>query len=127
MIYQPNATLTFQIPATGAVVFDPDTGNPIEVTQSFTVTASLEYDNDVKTEARTGVDLSKVYLNGRAVEPRFLPLNLPYNSVASIEMQTGQNKAVRGRFYLLPTTKSRLSLESVFGDAIFGWMEVEDT
>ena len=124
-MFRANATITFKIAQTGGTVTrNPVTGAPIQVMQSITVEASLEEIRKPNEATLPGVDESALYLEGRLTSPKFLTDAMRVGKVVEMTLSRGRDTELKGKFYLLPTSSSRLGLEGVFGDPIKGFFEV---
>lgn len=126
-MFQHNATLTFKIAKTGgAVQRDPVTGNPIHVMETIVVKASLEAVDNANQTTLPGVDESAMFLRGRMIEPKYLTEAMKVSKVVDMVLDRGRNTKLKGKFYLMPFTRSRLGLESVFGDSVQGFFQLGD-
>ena len=118
-----NATLTAFIQSATPSSFDPVTGNPIFTTTQKTLVASLEEVSNPNVPLAPGVEETAIYLEGRAINPPQIPTEFMPNTKYKILINF-HDVATEGEFYLLPTVKSRLGLESAFNSAIEGWLVV---
>lgn len=98
-------------------------GTPKEQWVDQIVSSSVEESNRPAPEGLPGVDRSAVYLTGRTVNPFALQDWQRVQDIVPMRFKRGQNSELAGLFYMLPTTQSRLGLDSVFGDPIQGWLQ----
>lgn len=126
-MFQPNATLTFKIAKTGGTVKrDPVTGNPIQQMETVVVTASLEAVDNANQTTLPGVDESAMFLRGRMVNPKYLTESMKVHKVVDMVLDRGMNTKLKGKFHLMPFTRSRLGLEQIFGDSLQGFFQLGD-
>ena len=119
-----NATITIFTPASNPTSFDPVTGAPIFSNTTTVIDASLEEAQRPIEVNYPGTDSGYIYLEGRAIAPSFLPEN--YKPYTWMTINYGRHGGIiSGKFYSVPTLVSRLGLESVFGDAIAGFLVSE--
>ncbi len=122
-MYVANAMLTAKILSSVPTSHDTVTGDPIFSETTITCACSLEENNNPNLIPLPGVDRTTIYLSGRCVSPKLLPSAFRSGEAIAISYDAPQGR-LEGKFYLLPTIKSRLGLETVFGDAIAGWLVV---
>lgn len=121
-MYKINATIKTKKLGSTPTGYDEVTGEAIFTEAMIAVKCSLEQeDSKADISSLPGVDSTSLYLTGRCVSPKSLPKEFTPGEFLEIEYDAPQGKQV-GRFYLLPTIRSRLGLETVFGDAIEGWL-----
>lgn len=126
-MFQPNAMITFKIAKVGGTVTrDKVTGNPVQQTETVTVIASLEAVENANQTTLPGVDETAMFLRGRMVKPRFLTEAMKANKVVDLVLDRGQNTKLKGKFHLMPFTRSRLGLEQMFGDSLQGFFQLGD-
>lgn len=124
-MFQPNATLTFRIAKSGGTVTrDPVTGAPIQQMEIVVVKASMEAVKDPNQTVALGVDSSALYLEGRLVEPKYFTEAMRFHKTVDMTLRRGENTELKGRFYLLPFSGSRLKLEKFFNDFICGYFQL---
>ncbi len=123
-MYRANATLTFKIAIAGAVTRDPVTGTPIQATETVVVQASMEAVSNPNKTVLAGVDESALYLEGRSLSPKYLTSEMRVHKVCDMTLQRGENVELRGKFYLLPFSSSRLALQRFYGDFLNGFFQV---
>ena len=122
-MFLANATLTALIQSPTPSSFDPVTGNPIFTTTQKLLVASLEEVSNPSVPLSPGIEETAIYLEGRAINPSKIPPEFIHNRKYKILINF-HDVAIEGEFYLLPTVKSRLGLESAFNSAIEGWLVV---
>lgn len=125
-MFQQNALLTYTTDSDQPTGFDPVTGAPIFGKTKTEVKASLEEVSRPKQDTLPGVDETSIYLEGRASKPRYLPSEFKTRRFIDLTLDKGEQGHMKGKFYLLPKNRSRLGLESYFGDAIAGFLQVEE-
>lgn len=126
-MFKTNATLTFKIAKTASTVTrDPVTGAPIQQMETMIVEASMEAVKDPNPSQGVlpGVDESALYLEGRLTKPKFLRDAMKVHKVVDMVLDRGRDTKLKGKFYLLPFSSSRLGLESFFGDFLSGYFQV---
>lgn len=122
-MFLANATLTAFVQTDTPSGFDPVTGNPIFTFTEKILVASLEESSNPNIPLAPGIEETAIYLEGRAINPSFIPSEFVPNQKYKILIDF-HDVVTEGEFYLLPTIKSRLGLESAFNSAIEGWLVV---
>lgn len=126
-MFKSNAILTFKIAKAASIVTrDPVTGAPIQQMETMIVEASMEAVKDPNPSQGVlpGVDESALYLEGRLVKPKFLTDAMKVHKVVDMVLERGRNTKIKGKFYLLPFSSSRLGLEGFWGDFLSGYFQV---
>lgn len=102
-----NLTLKFKV-GTGNFVAD-SLGNPIEEVTQTTVLASARIGKDSRQEQLPGqIGQSDMYLIGRFVSPKLLPLSINFEKTAIAELKDFQSlQIIKGVFRFLPVNQHR--------------------
>jgi hypothetical protein len=117
-----NATLTSTVQSATPTGFNPVTGEPMFGTIStVSLSCSLEEDSNPTVPRSPGIEETAIYLIGRAIDPAIIPPEFIPNQKYACTITLSNSDPINGSFYLLPSVKSRLGLESVFNTAIAGW------
>lgn len=123
IMFLANATLTAFVQSAIPSGFDSVTGNPIFTSTEKILVASLEEASNANIPLAPGIEETAIYLEGRAINPSFIPIEFVPNHKYKILIDF-HDVVTEGEFYLLPTIKSRLGLESAFNSPICGWLVV---
>jgi len=87
-------------------------------TVEIPVKLSIE-EQDLTNEIKNyGITRSSMQLSGRLLSPRHFSEELQQQREARIEIEAGHDYLISGKAYIIPIVRSRLGLESVFGDYI---------
>lgn len=119
---RPNLTLTFLLPAVGGDAID-SAGNEVSNTQAIVVTASVKKPTkQAQNTQAPGAGTQTLELEGRLVEPKYLPASVSNQLKAFatyIDAESGAT--VTGEWVFLPTTQARVSgITKKFGQRIAG-------
>ena len=118
---RPNLTLSFTV-ADGARVTD-SAGNDISGRRFVVIKASVRKPTRQPTdEVSPGAGTATMLLEGRLVEPKYLPEGISQESIAHAELKDETSGAtITGDFRFLPTTQNRTSaITKKFGQRIVG-------
>lgn len=121
-----NAELHFEV--AGETEVDPESGNIKPGKVIVNVIASLSRKSASSRQGTqqavlVGTNTNRVYLEGYAVNPKFLPDSIKPNATGTIELGVEEPK-LRGRFELEPREKDIPLIRNPLGDRISGWMEI---
>ena len=117
-----NATLTLKVPGDSVVKVN---GNWIPQTTNQTYTANLKPSNP-RVRKEVGINGSDIFLKGYLISPQWLPntVKLPLKVNCTIDMQNGGTQT--GILEISATPSSGFGVESVTGQKIEGYLDLED-
>lgn len=120
-----NAKLTFKT-NNGFSGFDPDSGNPIDVFTTFELTAYLKQVKPSKLEQIPGVNAGTIYLKGRALAPKLLPLAIKPGSTADAVIENvASGNQLKGQFTLTACVQSaHPGVTEEMGTKITGYLQL---
>ena len=127
----PNLTLFFP-QTSGAILTDPVTGNKYqaETTTNLIVKASVTEDGRNPTDSiQAGIKLYNLYVIGRCVEPKVLPIEINLQSRAIAELKDlASGRIESGEFRFMPTVQNRFpELVAKMGTFITGYMIIQSS
>jgi hypothetical protein len=115
-----NALLTFKV-ATGLTQEDPRTGNPIPIVGTVEIKAMLQRPKlNPKNLAMTGLDQTEAPLEGRAVDPQYLPSSIQIGARAEcaiVDLFTGTEQL--GEFVITSIQQSAFAVVTEVLGSVF--------
>jgi hypothetical protein len=119
-MYEQNATIAIAVNDSIPVASDPYTNAPIFNQTLTEIKASIEEAAQPIEVVYSGTDRNYIYVEGRTIDKE-LPASYQYYQHYPITF-TLHRQTTKGVLYTVPTLRSRLGLEKVFGDAIAGFV-----
>ncbi len=117
-----NATLILKVPGESVVKVN---GNWVPETTNQTYTANLKPSNS-RVRNEVGLNGPNIFLKGYLIDPQWLPntVKLPLKVSCTINMQNGGTQT--GILEISATPSSGFGVESVTGQKIEGYLDLED-